>query len=106
MRPGGTIDNSPAIHRWEGNGIIQPDRPAGTMETATQRFSRPSGTGFREARPATQESIPGLLSSVPSGRNLPGRATDRMNAVTTNTPEMIEMGQKALELRAKGIIKF
>ena len=29
-----------------------------------------------------------------------------MNAVTTNTLEMIEMCEKALELRAKGIIEF
>jgi hypothetical protein len=38
-RPGGTVDNSPAIHGWESSGY-QSLSPGGTAEI----FNRPSGT--------------------------------------------------------------
>ena len=62
----------------------------------------------------TQGLRPGLLTSVPTGldgRLMPGsscigKASDGGDIGCRYTREMIELVEKALELRAKGIIKF
>ena len=45
-------------------------------------------------------------STADGGRPCIGKASDRGDIGCRFTPEMIEMIQKALELRAQGIIKF
>ena len=44
-----------------------------------------------------------FIGSLGAKRLIGRAAADRMNAVTTNEPEMIEMCKIALELREKGI---
>ena len=42
-RPGGTVENSPAIHRWV-KGSDRSRCPVGTPEARVERFNRPYGT--------------------------------------------------------------
>ena len=60
--PKGTVENSPAIHRRVGMGVLP--RPGGTLESATDS-SVPPGRGSRAAFPGSQ--LPGYFQTVPTG---------------------------------------
>ena len=68
--PGGTIENSPAIHRWETEG--NPAKSRGTAVSLTLRPSRlqPSLTGLDVAsRPFPSDESLGYFHSDPLGRS-------------------------------------
>jgi len=56
LRPVGTFDNSPAIHRWVEAAMVRP-RPVGTIEPSRIVFNRPYGTeehGSRTIGPSSE----------------------------------------------------
>src|SRR3990172_7184272 len=51
VRPGGTFENSPAIHRW-GTGGPKPHSPVGTVEKSTTRAESVVPPGLPSRAPA------------------------------------------------------
>ena len=81
----GTIENSPAIHRWvrwTQSTIVVPE---GRLMRGRQVISRPSGTlGLRLARCPSNELL-GYSQTVPAGRQCHGalaRETRQQTAAT------------------------
>jgi prepilin-type N-terminal cleavage/methylation domain-containing protein len=73
LRPEGTIENSPAIHRWvpEAEAIAS---PIGTTETFSTTSAVPTGLeGGRERFPSSE--LLAYSRIVPTGRNLRARTT-------------------------------
>ncbi len=70
--PGGTFDNSPAIHCWDPE--IENRSPGGTAEKGNiccghDRFSRPSGTEEEVGSSPTVETVGYSQSSLRDFRN-------------------------------------
>src|SRR3989339_886816 len=67
LRPVGTADNSPAIHRWVRWATQTAVSPVGTDEFAA--FNRPYGTVRRELLcSVSQQQTAGLFSNAPTGQ--------------------------------------
>jgi hypothetical protein len=70
FRPGGTIENSPAIHRWVADRLRIVVRPGGTIEARAARFKCPYGTPRPHQNPAPSDESLGYYQMPLRGMGL------------------------------------